>query len=196
MKSTPIRILLFDESPPRAAALVRALGDCGYQDVHWRDEVGSVFEAVKAVDPDVILIDVESPRRDTLEQLTLVREQHPRPVVMFTQDHQVQTIQAAIDSGVSAYMTNEIDASRVRPAIQIAMSTFRRYQRLTLELARARSDLSNQQTVERAKRALMKQNNLSEEQAYHAMRRHAMNRKEKLADVARRVLELSGLTPT
>jgi response regulator NasT len=193
MRSNRIRILLFDESPQRAAALVEALNHCGYHDVHWQEQVGSVFDSVTTIDPDVILIDVESPRRDTLEQLTLVREQRPRPVVMFTQDHHVQTIQAAIDSGVSAYMTNEIDAEHVRPAIQIAMSTFRQFQKLTEELAQVRHDLSNQKTVERAKRVLMKQNNLSEEQAYHVMRRFAMNRKQKIADVAQRILELSEL---
>lgn len=190
MKPERIRILLFDESAHRADALVSALSACGFDDVHWQEQVGSVFEAVTTINPDVILIDVESPSRDTLEQLTLVREKHPRPVVMFTQDQQVQSIQAAIDSGVSAYMTNEIGAEQVRPAIEIAMATFQRYQQLTVELAQARSDLENRKTVDRAKHALMKQHRLTEKEAYHFMRKSAMNRKKKLADVAQDILEL------
>lgn len=190
MKSDRIRILLFDESPQRAGALVQALVACGYEDVHWQEQVGSVFDAVMAINPDVILIDVESPSRDTLEQLTLVREKQPRPVVMFTQDQQVQSIQAAIESGVSAYMTNEIGAEQVRPAIEIAMATFQRFQRLSGELARARTDLENRKTIDRAKLALMKRHQLSEEEAYHFMRKFAMKRKKKLADVAHDILEL------
>lgn len=193
MKSKSIRILLFDESPFRADALIQALAACGYHDVHWLARVGSVFDSVKSIDPDVILIDVESPRRDTLEQLTLVREQHPRPVVMFTQDQKVQSIKAAIDSGVSAYMNNEIGTEQVQPAIEIAMATFRKYQEVSAELAQVRTDLQNQKTIERAKLALMKQHNLSEEQAYHFMRKFAMNRKKKIADVAQDILELTQL---
>lgn len=196
MKSKSIRILLFDESSLRAAALVQALAACGYHDVHWLESVGSVFDSVKSIDPDVILIDVESPRRDTLEQLTLVRAQHPRPVVMFTQDQHVQSIKAAIDSGVSAYMNSEIGTDQVRPAIEIAMATFRNYQEISSELAQVRTDLHNQKSIDRAKLALMKQHNLSEEQAYHFMRKFAMNRKKKIADVAHDILELTQLQLT
>lgn len=196
MKTQSIRILLFDESALRAAALVEALADCGFQDVHWQEQVQSVFDSVKSFDPDVILIDVESPRRDTLEQLTLIREQQPRPVVMFAQDQNVQSIQCAIDSGVSAYMTNEIGADQVRPAIEVAMATFRKFERLNAELAQLRSDLSNRKTIDQAKLTLMKEKDLSEEDAYHFMRKFAMNRKKKIADVAKDVLQLARLQST
>ena len=196
MKTQSIRILLFDESPLRAAALVKALGDCGYQEVHWQEQVQSVFDSVRTFDPDVILIDVESPRRDTLEQLTLIRERHPRPVVMFAQDQNVQSIQSAIDSGVSAYVTNEIGADQVRPAIEVAMATFRRFERLNAELIQLRTDLSDRKTIDRAKLTLMKAKNLSEEDAYHFMRRFAMNHKKKVADVARDILQLARLRST
>lgn len=196
MKTQSIRILLFDESPLRAATLVEALADCGYQNVHWQEHVQSVFDSVRAFDPDVILIDVESPRRDTLEQLTLIREQHPRPVVMFAQDQNVQSIQSAIDSGVSAYMTNEIGVEHVRPAIEIAMATFRKFERLNAELAQLRTDLSNRKTIDQAKFALMKDKNLSEEDAYHFMRKFAMNRKKRVADVAQDILQLIRLHTT
>ena len=196
MKTQSLRILLFDESPLRAAVLAEALADCGYRSVHWQEHVESVFDSVRTFDPDVILIDVESPRRDTLEQLTLIREQHPRPVVMFAQDQNVQSIQSAIDSGVSAYMTDEIGADQVRPAIEIAMATFRKFERLNAELSQLKSDLTNRKTIDQAKLALMKDKNLSEEDAYHFMRKFAMNRKKKIADVAGDILQLIRLPST
>jgi response regulator NasT len=194
MASRAINILLVDDSDARAEALERALQDCGFTNVLRSRRATDVLEQVRQSNPDVILIDVESPTRDTLEQLTLIRDKQPRPVVLFTQDQTVQTIQAAIHSGVSAYVTAGISAEQVRPAIEVAIATFKQHQALRDELEQARADLTDRKAVERAKAILMSRHNLNDEQAYHLMRRFAMSRKRRLADVARDLIELAELT--
>ncbi|MDX1950984.1 MAG: ANTAR domain-containing protein [Verrucomicrobiota bacterium] len=186
-----LKILVIDESTERMQSMREALAQCGYVHVICAFTSEDVLERVYATNPDVILIDVESPTRDTLEQLTLIQQSRPKPVVLFTQDQKVQTIQAAIQSGVSAYVTAGISVSEVQPAIEVAMASFRNFERLREELTAARSDLSEVKLVNRAKGVIMDQRGLTEDQAYHVMRRAAMNRKVKLADLAREVIALS-----
>jgi response regulator NasT len=188
MAERNLRILLVDESAARLRLLQDALIECGFAHVVCVNTSEDVLERVYATNPDVILIDVESPTRDTLEQLTLIQQKQPRPVVLFTQDQQVQSIQAAIRSGVSAYVTNGISAAEVRPAIEVAMETFRRFQALREELHATRNSLSEMKVVNRAKAMLMNEHKLTEEQAHQFLQRVAMNRKRKLVDVAREVL--------
>lgn len=185
MAERTIRILLVDESETRMRLLQAALADCGFTAVICVRTTEDVLERVYATNPEVILIDVESPTRDTLEQLTLIQQHQPRPVVLFTQDQNVQSIHAAIRSGVSAYVTTGISATEVRPAIEVAMATFQRFQSLRGQVAGTGAELDSRALVERAKSVLMREHQLTEEQAYHLLRRTAMNRKRKLADVAR-----------
>jgi response regulator NasT len=191
-----LKILLIDESTDRMQLLRDALVKCGYVRIVCVCTSEDVLERVYATNPDVILIDVESPTRDTLEQLTLIQQVRPKPVVLFTQDQKVQTIQAAIQSGVSAYVTAGISVGEVKPAIEVAMATFRSFQGLRAELAAARSDLSEVKLINRAKGVVMDQQRLTEDQAYRVMQRAAMNRKVKLADVARDIISASDLKST
>ncbi len=185
MAERTIRILLVDESETRLRLLQTALADCGFTTVVCVRTTEDVLERVYATNPDIILIDVESPTRDTLEQLTLIQQHQPRPVVLFTQDQNVQSIHAAIRSGVSAYVTAGISAAEVRPAIEVAMATFQRFQSLRGNLTAVTDELDGRALVVRAKSLLMREHQLTEEEAYHLLRRTAMNRKQKLAAVAR-----------
>ena len=188
MPSQGLRVLVMDESNERAAMLESAIMATGEHAIlHLRHGV-ELIEAVQSFKPDVVLIDVNSPTRDTLEQLTTVREQAPRPVVMFCQDQSYQTIEAAIQSGVSAYVTDGIDPGHVRPAIATAMATFQSFQSLRDELDQTRTTLHERKTIDRAKAHLMETQRLSEEKAYRAIRSQAMNSKQRLVDVARQVL--------
>ena len=194
MPEQSLRILLVDPSDSRMDLLRTALADCGFSHVTCVRTTEDVLERVFETNPDVILIDVESPTRDTLEQLTSIQQQQPKPVVMFTQDQNVQSIQAAIRSGVSAYVTNGISPAEVRPAIDVAMATFQQFQSVRHQAADTFAELDSRAVVERAKGALMREHQISEDQAYHLLRRTAMNRKTKLATVARDFLTQTGLT--
>lgn len=188
--SRQLKILLVDDSEDRVRALVQALKVCGYSDVSVIRTGGLMVDEIRDVNPDIVLIDVESPTRDTLEQLTLIRREQPRPVVLFTQDQNVQSIHAAIQSGVSAYVLDGISPERVRPAIEIAMATFKSFQELRTELNEVRTSLEEQKLINRAKGILMKQRQLSEDDAYHLIRKMAMDRNRKISEAAQDVIAL------
>lgn len=184
-------ILLVDPDGERAALLRSSLHQAGYHDVVICPDTAELIQLVQRLRPSMVLIDVESPSRDTLEQLTLIRDRAPRPVILFSQDRELHTIEAAIASGVSAYVTDGIDPAHVMPAIGIAQATFRSLQSLRSELASTRADLAERKLVERAKGVLMRRHGWDEDQAYQHLRRAAMDQKRKLIDIADTILATS-----
>ena len=183
-----LRVLVMDERLERAHMLEQAILATGDHTIFHAKNSHGLMEAVLSFCPDIILIEVDSPTRDTLEQLTTVREVAPSPVVMFCQDQSYQTIDAAIRSGVSAYVTDGIDPGHVRPAIATAMATFQSFQSLRKELDQTKSNLKERKLTERAKGKLMRECGWSEEYAYDCMRQAAMDRKVKMTDIARSIL--------
>lgn len=188
-----LRIMLVDDSESRSRELRLLLGDLGHDVVAEVRNPRELYAKVKTMAPDVIIIDTDSPSRDTLEHVALLSEQDPRPIVMFSADRDGDTIRAATRAGVSAYVVDGLSATRVEPIIAAAVARFDAFQAMKYELAQAHTRLSERKLVERAKGVLMKARGISEEEAYAALRRTAMERSITIGEVAKRVLEVSGL---
>ena len=193
LRQNSLHILVVDESDERLQLLQKSLVSAGFVRLTVVRNTTLLLERVIEAKPDIILIDVESPSRDTLEQLTSIRDRRPTPVVMVAQDPQAQSIHAAVASGVCAYSVGDVSPERVRPAIEIAMATFESFKVLRGQLNEARQQLSQQKRVDRAKCLLMQQQNLSENDAHNALRKLAMDRKRKLHDVADDVIAMARL---
>jgi response regulator NasT len=188
-----VRVLVVDESRGRARVLREALEQAGYEVVVSRGAPFALLKQVERVQPDVIVIDTESPSRDVLEHLVVMGEHHPRPIVMFAVDAGPDAIREAVRAGVSAYVVDGLDPARVKSIVDVACARFDEYQRLRLELAETRLKLSERQLVERAKGLVMKARGLDEEGAYAALRKLAMDRGKRLAEVAQQVIDAAEL---
>lgn len=180
--------MLVDQSAPRRAILEKILRDCGYTNVFATPGLSDVFSLVDQIAPDVVLIELDSPNRDTLEQLRAIRDQRPTAVVMFAQDQDAQTVHSAVESGVCAYLVDSVDRSTVKPAIALAMATFNAFRRVQAEAEGYRKKLSTQKRLDRAKSLLMQDQSLSESEAYRTMRKMAMDENEKLGLIAERII--------
>jgi len=181
-------ILVVDDDQQRGQALAQVLRVSGYlvvSHISQRDHLPAIVEKTQ---PDIILIGVASPDRDTLEQLTSIHRDAPRPVVMFARDDDEQTIARAVRAGVSAYIVDGISSSRVKPIIDVAVAHFRQHQSLRMELEKTKTTLEDRIVIDRAKGLLMQQRGLSEPDAYGMMRKLAMDRKVRLGQVARDIL--------
>lgn len=186
-----LRVMLVHESKTRSPELRLMLGKLGYE-----VEVSSprdVYARVRELAPDVIIIDTESPSRDMLEQVALLSEREPRPIVMFSNDPAGDTIRAATRAGVSAYVVGGLATHRIGPIIAAAVARFEAFQAVRKDLAQARAQLAERKLIERAKGVLMKARRLDEAQAYAALRRMAMERSVTIGEVAKRLLEVSDL---
>ena len=144
---------------------------------------------VAALRPDIVIIAQDSPDRDTLEQICVANQDCPRPIVMFTDDARPESIRAATQAGVTSYVVHGMDAARIRPILDVAMSRFQAYQALHDELEHARLQLDERRLVDQAKAQLIRQTGSSETEVYREMRRAAMNRGTRIVDIARQILQ-------
>jgi response regulator NasT len=188
-----LKILVIDKDPIRRAILDAGLREAGFGNVVLLDETAGLLNHVYRIDPDVILIDLENPSRDVLEQMFQVSRIVRRPVAMFVDQSDRDTTQAAVEAGVSAYIVGGLRKERVKDILELCISRFNAVARLQDELDRAKSALEDRKTIDRAKGILMQAKSLTEEQAYTLLRKTAMNEKRKIAEVAQAVITASEL---
>jgi two-component system, response regulator / RNA-binding antiterminator len=190
---TGMKIMLVDESTERSLFMRLTLERLGHDIVAEIADSGRLYEAVRSHAPDAIIIDTESPSRDTLEHLCMITESCPRPIVMFTEDAKRESIREAVRAGVTAYIVDGLAAERIEPIIETAVARFEAFQSVQTELAQTRSKLSERKLVERAKGILMKEKSLSEEDAFRMLRKLAMDRSAPMATVAEQVITYARL---
>jgi two-component system, response regulator / RNA-binding antiterminator len=188
-----LKIVIVDENPIRAAILEDGLREAGHVHVVRIEDTTRLLARVYAIDPDVILIDLENPSRDVLEQMFQVSRAVKRPVAMFVDQSDKASIEAAVDAGVSAYIVGSLRKDRVKNILDLCISRFNAFARLQDELDRTRSALDERKVIDRAKGILMNAKNLSEEAAYKLLRKTAMNENKKIAEVAQSVITAAEL---
>jgi len=188
-------VLLVHDTPHRGA-VEGSLNFAQAEGVELAHTIDSPLELLKSIErhqPDLVLIDTESPSRDVLEQLAVMSTTAPRPVVMLTEDSHDDAIRAALGVGVSAYVVDSIDPKRLGPIMRVAMERFQGEQRLRAELDATRTQLAERKAVERAKGILMKQRGCSEDEAFTSLRSLAMQRGIRLGEAAQQVIDVAGL---
>lgn len=188
-----LRVMIVDDSEERSLYLRLMLEQVGYLVVAEVFEPRRIYDAVTDRKPDVIIIDTESPSRDTLEHIAVLSETAPRPIVMFSADRASDTIREAVQAGVSAYIVDGLDVARVQPIIEVAMARFESFQAVKSELAQVKTKLSERKLVEKAKGVLMKARSIDEDAAYGALRKMAMERNLTIGEVSRQLLAVSDL---
>lgn len=177
----------------RARALRIGLLEAGYNIIAVFPADIHLPERVAQLQPDLIIIDAESDARDVLEHVVVATRDAPRPIVLFTEDHDTSSMEAAMDAGVSAYVVAGLKAERIKPVLDVAMARFNADQKLRSELSDTKLKLAERKKVDRAKGLLMARYNLSEEEAYQKLRRQAMDKNLKLSEVAQRILDVADL---
>jgi len=192
-RDSALKIVIVDESPIRAAILEDGLREAGYMQVERISETNNLLMRIYAIDPDVILIGLENPSRDVLAQMFQMSRAVRRPVAMFVDQSDSASIQAAVDAGVSAYIVDGLKKERVTSILDLCISRFNAFSRLQNELDQAKGALEERKVIDRAKGILMKAKNFSEEQAYAALRKTAMNENKKIIDIAQSVITAAEL---
>lgn len=188
-----LTIAVVDENPVRAGILMSGLREAGHAHVVHIGQTGRLLQVIYDIDPDVVVIGLENPSRDTLEQLFQMSRAVRRPIAMFVDKSDRAAITAAIDAGVSAYIVGGLQKERVQSILDVCISRFNAMVRVQDELERTKSALEERKTIDRAKGVLMRAKALSEEEAYRLLRKTAMNEKKKIADVAQSIISAAEL---
>jgi response regulator NasT len=188
-----LRVMVVDEHLERQEGVAEMLESVDCEVVASLSPSDDLLGQVALHKPDIVIIDMDSPSRDTLESLRSVQSAMPRPMVMFSQDDDGETIRRAVDAGVSAYIVDGLQAKRVRPILEAAMARFEQYRALENELNKTRDQLESRKKVDRAKGILMKERSLSEEDAYDLMRKTAMAQNKRMVDIADTIIAAAEL---
>lgn len=188
-----VRIAIIDTSTTRAAIISEGLRDAGLDDLVVIDPAGPLVAQIEASAPEVVLINLENPSRDVLEDFFAVSRALDRPIAMFVDQSDAQATMAAVDAGVSAYVVDGLARQRIKPVLDLAVRRFQAFSRLQAELAEAKSALADRQTIDRAKAILMKRRGLDEPAAYALLRGHAMKSNRRIAEVAEAIVTSEAL---
>jgi len=186
--SKPLSVVLIDDNPARAEIVESGLRDAGYVLLARLDGTYDLTTRVSLLQPDVIVISIDSPGRDAIEDLRRTTEQQPRPIALFADRSDPATIAAGMEAGVSAYVVKGLTQDRVQPVVDVAVAHFNRYHSMREELERARLSLVERKTVDRAKGLLMEQKGIGEEAAYKLLRKLAMDQNKRIGEVAQDLL--------
>ena len=181
------------EQAERGKALRIGLLEAGYNIIASLPADLYLPERIAQLQPDMIIIDAESDARDVLEHIVIATRDERRPIVMFTEDDNTSTMEAAMEAGVTAYIVAGLQAERIKPVLDVALARFRQEQKLLTELSDTKHKLAERKVIERAKGLLMSRHKLSEDDAYQKLRSMAMNKNLKLSEIAQRLLDVEDL---
>ena len=188
-----LRILVIDRNPERAGVVEQALKESGDHLVEVTPGTGHLLELLRVMQPDVLIVDLDLPDRDTIEQLRVATSEMPRPIVMFVDQSDTETMKAAVSAGVSAYVVDGLQGSRVRPIVEVAVARFQAFDHLRRELELAKTSLVERKLIERAKGILMRARGISEDEAYALLRRKAMRDQKKVVEIGQSVITAAEL---
>ena len=185
------RVLLVNDTDKPIAELREALQRAGYEILADVAHARALLHAVETQRPDVILIDTESPTRDTLEQLAVMNASAPRPVAMFSDAADQSVIRAAVRAGVTTYVVDGMAPGKLVPILEVACARFDEEDKLRRRLAEVEQQLADRKDIDRAKGWLMDRYGLGESEAFELLRGQAMKQGVRLGDVARQLLSRS-----
>lgn len=188
-----LRVIVVESDRDRAMMIVDGLVESDDCEVEVIGDGTALARRVAESDPDVVLIDIDHPDRDSMEELALASGPMERPVAIFADRTDPAATKAAIEAGVSAYVVDGLERHRIRPVLDAAMARFGMFKRMRAELAAAKAALAERKMIDRAKGILMSNRKIDEEEAYALLRKTAMNQGRKVADVAEALVTASDL---
>jgi response regulator NasT len=188
-----LRVLLVNDTEKPIGELRAALQAAGYEVLEEVAAADALLKAVESQQPDAVIIDVDSPSRDTLEQLAVIHQHAPRPVVMFSADGDDRLIRDVVAAGVTAYVVDGMTPARMAPILQVALARFEQQAHVRRQLSDVQQQLADRKLIDRAKGLLVEKRGMSEADAYASMRQLAMRQGLKLVDIARQIIAMADL---
>ena len=188
-----IKVMLVSSDNIDSAPLEAALRDNGFTLVEKSECRANTNLSISACNPDIVVVNTSAPNENTLDVVRTINRDIPRPIVMFSEQGDSETIASATKAGVSAYVLNDIRSHRIKSIVDAAIARFNQLQTLKEELSETRSKLDESKSIDRAKGLLMSKRNLSENDAYRLLQKMAMEQNKKIGEIAKNILAMADL---
>lgn len=185
-----LKIALIDDHQDRAEYIRASLIEHDYSVVACLTTSELNRIQLKTLNADVILLDMDHPHRDIIENCV---SQFDLPTVLFTKNSQKETIRSAIDAGVTAYIVDGIDPAKLNSILEISIEQFKKHKKLLNDLEETKSKLADRKDIEKAKVLLMQLHQLSENDAFQLLRKNAMSHRITMGDMSRKLLDAQQL---
>lgn len=187
-----MRTLLIDIDTQRTTDLKRVLGDAGIELFEWDDSSSDLYATMEELQPEIVIVDVDSPSRDTLEHVAALRATTPQPVLMLAKQSNDGIRRLAAEIGVSLYVVDALSVTLMQSLIDVTITHFKSFEELRREVGNLEQALRERRHIDRAKWLLMQRHGLSESQAHELMRKNAMHQRRTVGDIARTLVEFTG----
>ncbi len=184
-------LILVADCPDSSQPLLSAASKSGYRILKLIGPNDEASYYVKSLCPDAMIIVSDEIDRSVLREMKAVSKTRPTPMLVFTRDSQPGSIDSAVRAGATAYIVDCNDPGRLSSLLGVAKARFEQQQQLKHELWQTKNALQERKTVEKAKGIIMKSKCLSEDQAYNAMRKLAMNRNKRMGEIAEQIISAS-----
>lgn len=188
-----LRIVIVEPDQERAHQFVDALNSAGSFEMTVLGDTTGLARRIAGIAPDVVLIDIANPSRDSLEELSLAAGPTERAVAMFVDRSDGSLTTAAVEAGISAYVVDGLRPERIKPVLDAAIARFKMVSRMRRELEATKAALAERKMIDRAKGIVMAARGIGEEEAYALLRRTAMDQGKKIAEVAAALVTASEL---
>lgn len=183
-----MNLVIVTDSVECSQQMLQAAAKAGYRVVKIVGQNDEVALYVSSMQVDAVVFVCDEIERAVLREMRSITESRPLPILVMTHDARQQSIDAAVRAGVSAYVVDCVDLSRLASMLQVARARFNQHRELIAELNNARSALEQRKVIEKAKGIIMRQRSLGEDEAYRAMRKLAMDHNKKIAEVASQIV--------
>ncbi len=188
-----LRVSIVDDDNGRSIILNAALQNAGYEVVAILGSDDNLLKHIECEQPDMIIVDLEMPGRDSLESMRIVNRYNPKPIVMFTNNADHDMISEAINAGVSAYVVDGFNEARIKPIMDVAIARFKEMQALRSELEKTKNTLEDRKLIDKAKLIVMEQRRCNEDEAYKVLRSLAMDKNKRIAEVAEQLISITSI---
>lgn len=183
-----MRVLIADDEALIRMGLRVMLEDAGHVVAGSVTDGRSALAMVDTVQPDLVILDIKMNGMDGLEAARQIMVRRPTPIVMLTAYSQRDLVEKAKAASVIAYLVKPVKEELLVPTLELAVERFKEWQRLLREVKDLEQSLEVRDLVERAKRALMEQEHMTEHQAYMKLQRQSRTRRVPMQKIAEEVL--------
>ncbi|QCU90225.1 ANTAR domain-containing response regulator [Thiomicrorhabdus sediminis] len=183
----PFSVLLISDDLSNSAIFENGLKQSGASSISSCDVASNFLQQLDREQSDLIVLDVAKPSFELFEQISLVRDYCPKPVVCFSADPDSRLIEKSVKAGVTAYIVDGKSPERIKPIVDVAMLRFKECLAVKKELALVKDKLSERAVIEKAKGLLMQQKSMTEDDAYKTLRKMAMDQGKRISMVSHEV---------
>ncbi|MGR9073150.1 MAG: ANTAR domain-containing response regulator [Gammaproteobacteria bacterium] len=187
-----VKVLLVEDNKADAL-LEQTLLDDHYSITQTISPPSTLTTLKTSAKPDVVIFNTGSPTENILNDIRQINRVFPLPIIIFSSDSDRNTIANVIKAGVSAYVVDDIRTKKISTVIEIAIARFNEHKSLKDELEKTRNKLEERKLTDRAKGILIKTRGFSEDEAYHTLRKLAMDRNIPISEMAKNVISMAEL---